>query len=169
MLLLRCCTKQSWLLWKIRFHAFYANLSNLKRKKNCHSIQILSSQYFIKRISSFAVNFPLPCAHYHSLKQREKNQSLKKVFSRQKCALRFGCYTTRWLTTVFTRQECLTSILLVHAKIQLATIKLCYHGNSLFSSPHQFDFNISEFFSSEKLNPGKTFAKSIDMLARSRV
>ena len=48
-------------------------------------------------------------------------------------------------------------------------IKLCYHGNSLFSSPHQFVFNISKFFSSEKLNPGKTSAKSIDMLARSRM
>ena len=46
-------------------------------------------------------------------------------------------------------------------------IKLCYNGNSLFSSPHQFVFNILEFFSSEKLNPGKTSAKSIDMLARS--
>ena len=46
-----------------------------------------------------------------------------------------------------------------------AVIKLCYHGNSLFSSPHQFYFNISEFFSLETLNPGKTSAKSIDMLA----
>ena len=51
----------------------------------------------------------------------------------------------------------------------IAVIKLCYHGNSLFSSPHQFYFNISKFFSSEKLNPGKTCAKSIDMLARSRM
>ena len=50
-----------------------------------------------------------------------------------------------------------------------AAIKLCYHGNSLFSSPHQFVFNILEFFSSEKLNPGKASTKSIDMLARCRI
>ena len=49
----------------------------------------------------------------------------------------------------------------------IPVIKLCYHGNAFFSSPHQFVFNILEFFSSEKLNPGKTSAKSIDMLARS--
>ena len=48
-------------------------------------------------------------------------------------------------------------------------VKLCYHGNLLFSSPHQFNFNILEFFSSEKLNPGKKSAKSIDMLAKSRM
>ena len=45
--------------------------------------------------------------------------------------------------------------------------KICYHGNSLFSSPHQFVFNILKFCSSEKLNPGKTSAKSIDMPVRS--
>ena len=50
-----------------------------------------------------------------------------------------------------------------------AVIKLCYHGNSLFFSPHQFVFNISEFFSSVKLNPGKRSTKSIDILATSRM
>ena len=35
------------------------------------------------------------------------------------------------------------------------TIKLCYHGNLLFSSPHQSVFNIIVIFSSEKIKQGQ--------------
>ena len=71
------------------------------------------------------------------------------------------------LSLMQSRQMKLGRLIVLQADTLTVTIKLCYHGNLLFSSPHQSVFNLLVIFSSEKLNQAKTSTKPIYMFARS--